>query len=313
MPHRPVILGVAGDSATGKTTVAIGVANLLGSDDVTLICTDDYHRYSRSQRRTVGVSPLHPDGNNIEVLEQHLQLLAQGQPILKPVYNHATGEFDEPQIVEPRRFVIIEGLLGFATPSLRQHPHLKIFLDPPEELRRQWKISRDTSRRGYTQEQVLAEMRARESDSAEFIRPQRHWADMIVRFLPDQVGQDNARLNAQLILRPSLPPVDLGAVFVQSSGDRPALRERVGRDEGRLTEILEIDGHVTPAQAAVIEQTILARLPKLKPSRLQQLGSFEDGALPRRSYSLGLVQLLIAYHLLLVRNLQDSRLADHSL
>ena len=91
--------------------------------------------------RKRGLTPLHPECNYIDVLEQHLERLHYGQPILKPVYEHATGTLVRPEYVRPRPFVVVDGLLGFSTPTLRQFYDVKVFLEPPENLRRVWKMS----------------------------------------------------------------------------------------------------------------------------------------------------------------------------
>lgn len=301
MPHRPVILGVVGDSAAGKTTLTAGIADILGADRVTTICVDDYHRYNRRQRQELNITALHPECNYLDIMEQHLRCLAEGEPILKPVYNHSTGDFDPPEYVKPREFVIIEGLLGFATPKLRDCYHVKVYLDPPEELRREWKIQRDITKRGYTRAQVIEQLEKREHDSAEFIRPQRSWADMVVRFYASPDTTDYARLSVQIALRPTLPHPDLSDVIASSGNGHPALRLRVGRDEGRLTEFLEIDGDLSVEQAAVIEDTIWSHLPELQHLRPEQIGTFVEGPDQRQSHPLGLTQLLIAYHLLVAR------------
>lgn len=301
MPHRPVILGLAGDSAAGKTTLATGLAGVLGADQVTVICTDDYHRYNRRQRQVLGVSALHPDGNNIEVLEADLELLAAGDPIRKPVYNHQSGEFDVPEELVPRRFVIVEGLLGFATPRLREHIQIKLYLDPPENVRHRWKIQRDISERGYTLEQALADLQARESDSAEFIRPQRRWADMVVRFVPD--GRDEASMPMQLVLRQGLPQLDFGEAIARAGAGRPAMRQRVGRDEGRLTELVDIDGQVDGQQLAAATSAINSQLGTGFLLDTSQAGRFVSKQQPCRSYPLALTELLIAFYLANTRQL----------
>src|ERR1700677_3582035 len=89
---RPVMLGIAGDSAAGKTTLSTGLAEALGPDRSTSVCVDDYHRYDREERKGLPFTALHPDCNYVSIMEQHLQQLAPGQPILKPVYDHATGK-----------------------------------------------------------------------------------------------------------------------------------------------------------------------------------------------------------------------------
>ncbi|MHB1672550.1 MAG: phosphoribulokinase, partial [Acidiferrobacter sp.] len=100
MQKRPILLGIVGDSAAGKTTITSGIAKVIGQDRCTIICTDDYHKYNRVQRAEKGLTALHPDCNYMDVIEQHLHLLKNGQPILKPHYNHSTGDFDPPTYVE---------------------------------------------------------------------------------------------------------------------------------------------------------------------------------------------------------------------
>lgn len=297
MEQRPVILAVVGDSAAGKTTLSAGIAAILGPGRVVTLSLDDYHRFSRAEREARGLTPLHPDCNHIELMEEHLHRLASGQPIVKPVYNHTTGNIDGRQRLAPAPFIIAEGLLGLATPRLREPYHVRVFLDPPEALRERWKLQRDSVLRGYTPEQVHAEIVRRRPDAAEFIQPQRGWADIVVRFFPNGEGPDG-QLNVRLVLRPTLSYPDLSQVLARQI-QPPALRLRVGRDEGRLTEIFEIDGAIDAAQAAAVEEVIWANLPGLSHLRPEQLGLYLYGREQRQSHALGLVQLLIAYQLLL--------------
>ncbi|MGQ9928628.1 MAG: hypothetical protein ACUVS4_17395 [Chloroflexaceae bacterium] len=111
MQQRPIILAVVGDSAAGKTTLSTGIAAILGPDRVATLSLDDYHRYSRTERERRCLTPLHPDCNHIDLMEEHLHRLASGRAIVKPVYNHATGEVDGRQRLEPAPFLIAEGLL----------------------------------------------------------------------------------------------------------------------------------------------------------------------------------------------------------
>jgi phosphoribulokinase len=297
---QPIILGVAGDSASGKTTLTAGLAAILGPDRVRTLCVDDYHRYSRAERNARGLTALHPDCNDLNLMERHLHRLATGQAVTKPVYNHRTGDFDEPRRFAPANYLIVEGMLAFATPRLRDCYHIKIFLDPPEKLREYWKIRRDSAVRGYTPEQVRTQIANRRHDSEEFIKPQRIWADLVVRFTPPPDAPiDHTHLNARLVWRQSQPYPDLNDMIISQGDGPPMLRQRVGHDNGRLTEMFEIDGRLDAQRAEQIETAIWAHLPGLKPLRPNQIGHYDLDTTPRHSYPLGLIQLLIAYQLLL--------------
>lgn len=298
---RPIILGLVGDSAAGKSTLSAGLAKVLGEDRVTRVCTDDYHKYDRKERAQLGISALHPDCNFLDVMELHLERLHYGQPILKPCYDHSTGTLVRPEYVQPSEFVIVDGLLGFSTPVMRQFYDVKVYLDPPESLRRVWKIKRDTTKRGYTVEQVLDQLDKREPDSAEFIRPQRQYADIVVSFYPAaDVRPEDAgpNLNARLVLRPTIPHPDLSYLIDSPNGTKGSIRLELGRDSGRPADFLEIDGHVTADHAGRLEDAIWEHLPDLRPIQEDDFGSYQDYNEVRHSHPLALTQLLLAYHLL---------------
>ena len=182
---RSIILGVVGDSAAGKTTLTRGLVRVLGEDNVTHVCVDDYHRYDRRQRAERNITPLHPDCNYMDIMAQHLAHLRSGEPFLKPVYQHHDGTFGPLVRVDPKRFSVVEGLLGYYTDDAPTACSTCASTSrPPEELRRRWKVQRDCSRRGYTTDQVLSELDRREPDSEAFIRPQQRHADIVVSFLP---------------------------------------------------------------------------------------------------------------------------------
>jgi phosphoribulokinase len=293
---RPVILGVVGDSAAGKTTITRGLVRVLGEDNVAHICTDDYHRYDRRQRAELGVTPLHPDSNHIDIIAQHLVHLRRGDAILKPVYRHQDGTFGPPVYVRAERFTVIEGLLGYHLPEMRDIYDVRVYLNPPEDLRRRFKVQRDCSRRGYTTDQVLAELDRREPDSEAFIRPQRRHADMLVSFLPREGdgADDQMHLDAELTLRDGLPHPDL-MPFVNGKPDGLQLVE------GHPDRILRIPGRMDPGHAEAIEEAIWERMHFATHLRARRLGEFTIGTELYRSESLALVQLLILYHLVTAR------------
>ncbi len=291
---RPIVLGIVGDSGSGKTTVTRGLVRVLGEDQVTHLCTDDYHRYDRRQRAERDITPLHPECNHLDILEQHLGHLRANESILKPVYRHTDGTFGPPAYVSPARFVVAEGLLGYHTPELRAMFDVRVYLDPPEELRRRWKVQRDCSRRGYTTNEVLGELDRREPDSAAFIRPQRRHADIVVSFQPGET-EDQEHLDAVLHLRETLPHPDLSEVVSPNGEDGLRLLEH--RSEWEL----HVPGALDPARAHQIEEVIWERLHFASHLREQRLGEFTIGTELHRSDSLALVQLLVLYHLVTAR------------
>jgi phosphoribulokinase len=198
--------------------------------------------------------------------------------------------------VRPERFTVIEGLLGYYLPEMRDIYDVRVYLNPPEDLRRRWKVQRDCSRRGYTTDQVLAELDRREPDSEAFIRPQRRHADMLVSFLPEDGvdGEDQTHLDAELTLRDGLPHPDL-MPFVNGEPDGLQLVE------GRPERILRIPGRIDPGHAAAIEEAIWERMHFATHLRARRLGEFTIGTDLYRSESLALVQLVILYHLVTAR------------
>lgn len=306
MTTRPIILGIVGDSAAGKTTLTRGIAQILGEDDVTVICTDDYHRYDRKQRAEKSISALHPDCNYLDIMQQHLNLLRTGQSILKPIYNHDNGMLETPEYIKPRRFVIIEGLLGYATRACRDCFDVKVFLAPPESLRTQWKIKRDTAKRGYTVEEVLEQLRKRESDSEEFIRPQRQWSDIVVSFYPPeaQIHGNDLMLNVRLVLRPTIPHPNFTRILAPGKSHlSSAIRLELDRDMDKPVDVLEIDGHANSDQVRELERILCNDIPYL--GKFCSLEGNQDlGKIigttgeTLQSYPLALTQLLITYHML---------------
>lgn len=301
MSQHRVMLGIVGDSAAGKTTLTKGIAQVLGAENVTVICTDDYHKYDRQQRKDLGISALHPDCNHLDIIQQHLSLLRSGQPILKPIYSHSHGTFQAPEYIKPAQFVIVEGLLGFATRGSRDCFDVKVYLAPPEQLRYDWKIKRDTMKRGYSEAEVLEQLRQREPDSDAYIRPQRASSDIVVSFYPPDAATDSSHLNVRLVLRPTIPHPELPDLI--SADPNSAVRLGLDRDMGKPVDVLEIDGNATQEQVTALERILCQEIPSLG-SFCSLEGNTQVGKLVGttgellQSYPLALTQLLIAYHVL---------------
>ena len=293
--RRPIMLAIAGDSGTGKTTLTAGLVEALGRDRITSVAADDYHRYDRQERKELPFTPLNPKCNYMDIMDQHFHHLSMGHPILKPVYDHDTGELGRPEYVEPREFVIVEGLLPLHTKVSRACFDITVFLDPPEDIRIAWKLRRDTSKRGYTEEQVREELEKRAPESAEFIQPQRAHADIVVRFAPiEERGESpDDPLSATLLLRPTISHPDLSTILGEDT--RAAMHLKLTRDEdGKPVDAVHIHSYADREETRKIEQAIWYELGVDQPVP-ESLGQLDPD---NRDEPLALTQLILLYHLI---------------
>src|SRR5579875_3760304 len=307
--HKPLIVAVCGDSGSGKSTLTDGMVQLFGQDSVTHICLDDYHTLDRAARMRAGITALHPCANNFPLMTEHLQRLARGETIVKPVYDHRTGTFGPPEEVKPAEIIFVHGLHALFTPELRRLAHVRIYLDPEAALQQQWKIMRDSTSRGYTVEQVREQIALRRRDSLLYIQPQKRFADIIVRFYRGSLyyrTRDLAHLDVRLIEAKHAPKIDLSDVLEAShNGRKPALRLVEEVYDGVLRDVLEIDGDISHQKACELENCIWAHMQEinhLRPERLSMLGRFYVGNVLRQSDPLALTQLIILYHIIHARN-----------
>lgn len=295
--RRPIMLCVVGDSGSGKSTLTNGCVELLGSDRVTDICLDDYHSFDRAERRVRGITALDPGCNHLDLIGQHVRLLRQGEKIFKPVYDHSNGTFGWPEFVTPKPIVILHGLHCLSTPELRRQWDVSVFLDPDPSLRIAWKIGRDTSSRGYSREEVLAQIEDRRHDSDAYVMPQREMADMVISFYPPPEyakTKDNTRLNVRITLRHPIPIPDLEAALAAARGsnERPYLSLVRG-----TTDVLEIGGDISEAATQAIEDRMWDHMPTARHLRSSRVGAFQDGPVVRQSRPLAVTQLVLTYYL----------------
>lgn len=296
---RPSLLGLAGDSASGKSTLSRGIEYVLGAERVGRVCTDDYHRFDRAERSRLGVTPLAPQANRMDLLARHLHALASGLPVTKPTYRHQTGAFGSDEVVEPGEIVIVEGLLPLASLETRDAIDVAVFLEPDETLRRRWKLERDVFDRGYSARQVVEEIHRREADAEAYVRPQRSFADVIVGFHAGAGRPVVERLSARLTVRPTLPSPSLRELVGSlRTGERAPIRWNTQAHERGPVSVLEIDGDCPPSLGAEIEEVLWSSLrpdDRLQRDRIGVVRTPGQGE--RRSEALALAQLLIVSHL----------------
>ena len=299
----PIFVGIGGDSGSGKSTLASAFYDLLGAERITTVCLDDYHSLDRRERALIGVTALNPRANNFALMEEQLWALKRGETIAKPVYDHHDGTFKASERVEPNEVVIIQGLHPFLLPGIREAFDLKVWLDPETTLRIKWKLQRDIAKRGYDETQVRAEIEARRADAEAHIQPQRAQADLVVRFsFPSEELSPGTtdHLNVRLTQRHSLP--QLAFEHGLDNGSTVRLRNDIADEDGRRSDVIEIDGRISVEDAARIEGAVWdhasARHHHLHHLRQKQLGSYDEPHGRRHSDPLGLTQLILAHRIL---------------
>ena len=184
LPSRPFLIGVAGGSSSGKTTVAERLAQLAPAEHLALIKLDSYyvefHDKPIEERRAFNYD--HPDAFDWPLLNDHLATLASGAPIPVPVYDYVDfNRTSEVRIVHPAQIVVVEGILVLWEPSLRERFDLKVFLDTDADLRFIRRLQRDVADRGRSPDSVIAQYLDTVRPAHEqFIEPSKRYADVII-------------------------------------------------------------------------------------------------------------------------------------
>ncbi|GAB4503277.1 MAG: uridine kinase [Anaerolineales bacterium] len=185
MSHpSPLVIGIAGGSGSGKTTVAQEILQRVGSARIAFLQHDSYYKdlsgLPPAQRAEVNFD--HPNSLETELLISHIEQLKRGQPVAVPVYDFAThSRTDKTFTVTPRGVIIVEGILIFVEPALRNLFDVKIFVDTDADIRLIRRIQRDISERGRTVENVIKQYQATVRPMhLEFVEPSKRYADVII-------------------------------------------------------------------------------------------------------------------------------------
>ena len=181
---RPYLIGVAGGSNSGKTTIAERMEELIGSEELSLIRLDSYYITMRDEPIEVraAFNYDHPDAFDWDLLNDHLAALTAGGSVEVPVYDYTNHErSDQNVVVSAGKVVVVEGILVLWEPRLRERFDLKIFVDTPADLRIIRRLRRDVAERGRTAESILDQYLTTVRPSHElFIEPSKRYADVIV-------------------------------------------------------------------------------------------------------------------------------------
>lgn len=180
----PLVIGIAGGSGSGKTTVAQSILQRVGPDRIAFIQHDAYYKDLSGlppvQRAEVNFD--HPNSLETSLLIQHVETLKNGQPVEIPIYDFSThSRTDKTFIVKPRGVILVEGILIFVEPELRDLFDVKIFVDTDSDLRFIRRLERDITERGRTVESVVRQYQATVRPMhLEFVEPSKRYADVII-------------------------------------------------------------------------------------------------------------------------------------
>ncbi len=182
--HRPILIGIAGGTGSGKSTIAKALFNSLTDENIIVIEQDSYYK-DQSQltyEERVKTNYDHPLAFDNKLLVEHLNALLEGQAIQKPIYNFEIHNREQRTIkVEPRDIVILEGILILEDKNLRDLLDIKIFVDTDVDVRIIRRIQRDINDRGRTLESVINQyLTTVKPAHLQFVEPSKRYADIIV-------------------------------------------------------------------------------------------------------------------------------------
>ncbi len=178
------VIGVAGGSGSGKTTVVRRIVDSLGPEHVTLLDHDRYYRDRNDLRleERAALNYDHPDSLETDLLVQHVRTLKAGQVVEAPRYDFTRhARLTEKDTVQPRRALIVEGILIFTDPALRELMDIKVFVDTDSDTRFIRRLQRDVAERGRTMESVIDQYQSTVKPMHfDFVEPSKRYADVII-------------------------------------------------------------------------------------------------------------------------------------
>jgi uridine kinase len=182
--RSPLVIGIAGGSGSGKTTVAQTILQRVGPDRISFLQHDAYYKdltgLPPAQRAEVNFD--HPNSLDTELLTQHILRLKNGQPVEVPIYDFSThSRTERTYTVQPRGVILVEGILIFTEAALRVLFNVKIFVDTDSDLRFIRRLERDISERGRTRETVVKQyLSTVRPMHLEFVEPSKRYADVVI-------------------------------------------------------------------------------------------------------------------------------------
>jgi uridine kinase/Gpi18-like mannosyltransferase len=202
---QPYMIGIGGDSASGKSTLSNALSDVFESHNTSIIRGDDMHKWERGNENWNVYTHLDPRANKLHEDLEHARELKSGRSIKRRNYDHNTGKFTLPKFIKPNKLIVFEGLHSFYLSNQAEVYDLKIFMEPDDKLRTWWKVQRDVAKRGYSPEKVLEQLKMREEDSEKYIKSQASQADIIAKFYPlNEIDPVNQLIEPEIALKITL-------------------------------------------------------------------------------------------------------------
>ncbi len=307
--NRVVVIGVAGDSGCGKSTFLRRLNDLFGKEFMTAICLDDYHKLDRQQRKETGITALDPRANNFDLMYEQVKALKEGKSVMKPIYNHETGMIDPPELIEPNKVIVIEGLHAIYDERVRELLDFSIYLDLSDEVKIAWKIQRDMAERGHTLAGVTQAIASRRPDFEAYVDPQKAHADVVIQILPTNLlpnDMERKVLRVRLVQRSDVEGLQPAYLFDEGStiswipcGTKltcsyPGIKLFSGPDSwcGQPASILEIDGQFERLEEMVYIENHLSSINTKFDGELTQL-LLKHPDYPGSNSGTGLLQVIV--------------------
>ena len=184
MTEQTFVIGVAGGSGSGKTTVVRRIVESIGDDQVTVLEHDRYYRDRNDLRleERAALNYDHPDSLETDLLVRHVEALRGGETVHVPVYDFARyARQPDSRTVPPRRALIVEGILIYTDAALRRLMDVKVFVDTDDDTRFIRRLQRDISERGRTVQSVIDQyLGTVKPMHLEFVEPSKRYADIII-------------------------------------------------------------------------------------------------------------------------------------
>lgn len=186
MNEKPIILGIAGGTGSGKTSVAQAILEDLNNvgEDVLLLEQDSYYKQNDhlSFEERVKLNYDHPDSIDFDLLEEHIIKLKNGESIEKPVYNFASHNREKEKVLlNSKPIIIIEGILILSIEKIRRHLDMKVFVDTDDDTRLLRRVERDLKERGRDFDGIKKQyLQTVKPMHLEFVEPSKRYADVII-------------------------------------------------------------------------------------------------------------------------------------